>query len=261
MIEVVSRAELPSSSRPFQPIARFDNPATPDLRENLYTREFGGTSGAAPIVAGVAGLMLSANPHLGAAEVRQILMSTADQDLDPTLDLADDPNVQGLSGAFAAGRSLFFGAGKVNAARAVARARALNPDQPAEVVRTFRGEQRPELAIADRRPAGVVSEIECPIAGRLSGISVAVDITHRYRGDLRIVLSSAEGFVAELKQVDARDSARDVKQTYTPASTPDLARMVQSGIEAGGRWRLNVGDHLFRDVGQLRSWSLDLRLA
>jgi subtilisin-like proprotein convertase family protein len=170
--------------------------------------------------------------------------------------------VQGISGAFVNGRSPFFGAGKVNAARAVARARALNPDLPAPgVTNTFHGEQRPDLAIPDSRTAGVVSEIDCPIAGRLSEISLVVDITHTYRGDLRILLTSPGGFVAELKKVDRGDPANDVKETYTPATTADLARMVQAGIEAGGRWRLNVADHLSRDVGRLGSWKLDLRVA
>jgi subtilisin family serine protease len=258
----VAAINRPGFGSPFRPIARFDNPATTDLREDFYTRQFGGTSGAAPIVTGVAALMISVNPHLGATEVRQILMSTADQDLDPTLDLANDPNVQGIPGAFVNGRSLFFGAGKVNAARAVTRARALNPDLPAPgAIKTFHGEQRPDLAIPDSRTAGVVSEIDCPIAGRLSEISVAVDITHTYRGDLRILLTSPGGLVAELKKVDRGDPANDVKETYTPATTADLARMVQAGIEAGGRWRLNVADHLSRDVGRLGSWMLDLRVA
>ena len=160
----VAAVNRPGFGLAFSPIARFDNPATPDLREDFYTRQFGGTSGAAPIVTGVAALMIAVNPHLSAAEVRQILMSTADQDLDPTLDLANDPNVQGLSGAFVNGRSLFFGAGKVNAAGAVARARALNPDLPLPgTPRSFQREERPDLAIPDSRTAGVVSEIECPI--------------------------------------------------------------------------------------------------
>ncbi|MCB9555931.1 MAG: S8 family serine peptidase [Deltaproteobacteria bacterium] len=40
------------------------------------TDRFGGTSAAAPVVAGVAALMLSANPQLTAAEVRQYLIET-----------------------------------------------------------------------------------------------------------------------------------------------------------------------------------------
>ncbi len=257
----VAAVNRPGFGQPFSPIARFDNPATPNIEENLYTKSFGGTSGAAPVVTGVVALVLSANPNLSATEVRQILMSTADQNLDLTLDLANDPNLQGLSGAFVDGRSLFFGAGKVDAARAVRRARALNPDQPPPVTpTTFHGEQRPDLAIPDSEPAGVVSAIDCNVGGRLAEISVAVDISHTYRGDLRIQLTSPTGFVAELKRVDNSDAASGVNVTFTAAANADLARLVQTGIEAGGRWTLNVSDNLFRDIGRLRSWTLDLRV-
>lgn len=102
-----------------------DDVATPDFAENFYTEKFGGTSGAAPIVSGVAALMLSVNPNLTAEQVRQILIATADRELDTTLDLPDDPNLQGFDGAFINGHSIFFGAGKVDAFRAVERARAL----------------------------------------------------------------------------------------------------------------------------------------
>ena len=101
--------------KPFEPIPEAPN----------YTRTFGGTSGAAPIVAGIAALMLSVNPDLSAAQVRDILVETATRDLDAALDLATDPNLQGLSGAFTNGHSIFFGAGKVDALAAVERARAL----------------------------------------------------------------------------------------------------------------------------------------
>jgi hypothetical protein len=119
----VAAANRPGVATPFRPLQ--DDPSTPDFAENFYTVSFGGTSGAAPVVTGVVALMLSVNPTLTARQVRQILMATADQDLDPTLDLSNDPNAQGLSGAFVNGRSLFFGSGKINAARAVERARAL----------------------------------------------------------------------------------------------------------------------------------------
>lgn len=121
----VAPVNRPGHGQPFSPIDRFDNPDTPDLVENQYTREFGGTSGAAPVITGVVALVLSANPDLSADQVRNILMATADQDLDATLDLANDPNIQGLSGAFDGGRSLFFGSGKINAAKAVQRALAM----------------------------------------------------------------------------------------------------------------------------------------
>ena len=257
----VAAVNRPGFGAPFSPISRFDNPAT-NLRENLYTRGFGGTSGAAPVVAGIAALMISINPHLTAGEVKQILMATADQDLDPVLDLVDDPNVQGLTGTFADGRSLWFGSGKVNAARAVRRARALNPNLPApDSARHFRASRQPNLAIPDRQRAGIVSAIDCNVSGRLAEIAVGVEIAHSYRGDLRILLISPEGFVAELKRVDRGDSRNDVSETYSAGTSEDLARFVQAGVETGGAWRLNVSDNLFRDVGRLESWELALRTA
>ena len=47
-----------------------------DTADDAYTSKFGGTSGAAPKVAGVAALMLSVNPTLSPADVREILRGT-----------------------------------------------------------------------------------------------------------------------------------------------------------------------------------------
>jgi subtilisin family serine protease len=102
--------------QPFQPL--HDVPET-QLMESDYTDGFGGTSGAAPVVTGVVALMLSVNSKLTAAEIRQILMETASQAVDQTLDLPDDPNLQGLTGAFNQGNSLTFGAGRISAKAAV----------------------------------------------------------------------------------------------------------------------------------------------
>lgn len=48
-----------------------------ELDNTNYTKRFGGTSAACPQVAGVAALMLSANPNLTGSEVRNILRYTA----------------------------------------------------------------------------------------------------------------------------------------------------------------------------------------
>ena len=92
-----------------------------------FTGNFGGTSSATPLVAGVAALVISANLQLSANEVKQILQETADkiEDLEPD-------TVLGLQkGSYDAnGHSEWFGFGKVNAARAVQRAKELNPEEP-----------------------------------------------------------------------------------------------------------------------------------
>lgn len=78
-----------------------------------YTLSFGGTSAAAPVVSGVAGLIFSVDPGMSAAEVREILVQTADK---------VDPDGGAYDGD---GFSVKYGYGRVNAYRAVLAAQGL----------------------------------------------------------------------------------------------------------------------------------------
>ena len=69
-----------------------------------YVNNFNGTSSATPIVAGVAGLVLSVNPNLTEAQVRRLLTQTADK-------------VGQV--VYTNGRNNQMGQGRVNALRAV----------------------------------------------------------------------------------------------------------------------------------------------
>lgn len=79
-----------------------------------YTSNFGGTSSACPVVAGIVGLILSANPHLTAAEVRQLIKDTAR----PAPFATPDEN----------GHDKLYGFGIVDAQAVVARAIGEGPD-------------------------------------------------------------------------------------------------------------------------------------
>lgn len=82
------------------------NPSLGD-RKGDYTNGFGGTSSAAPGVAGVAALMITENPFLTAADIRQILAETADK-------------IDKAGGAYdTTGRSPSYGYGRINAFNAV----------------------------------------------------------------------------------------------------------------------------------------------
>ncbi len=74
----------------------------------LFNGAFGGTSAACAGVAGTAALLVSANPTLSGKELRAIIEGTADK-IDPDGGHWDE-----------AGRSPYYGAGRVNAAEAVA---------------------------------------------------------------------------------------------------------------------------------------------
>jgi hypothetical protein len=106
------------------------------LRSDVHP--FGGTSAAAPIVAGVAALVRSANPDLTSCQIASILKRTADKELDmsgyPRCDLPGDiPNAKwdvSPIAPFDSGEfrdigdpdgtwSSWFGFGNVNARRAV----------------------------------------------------------------------------------------------------------------------------------------------
>jgi subtilisin family serine protease len=76
-----------------------------------YTKSFGGTSSATPLVAGICALLLSVNPALTAKQVKEILESTTRKIGNP--DSYDDN-----------GHSIYFGFGCVNADAAVQKALA-----------------------------------------------------------------------------------------------------------------------------------------
>ncbi|HHS95959.1 MAG TPA: peptidase S8 [Phaeodactylibacter sp.] len=81
-----------------------------------YTGYFGGTSSATPLVAGIAALMLSANPSLSAKQVKEILQKTADKIVDKKPDIV----LKNKKGTYnSKGHSEWFGYGKVNAGAAV----------------------------------------------------------------------------------------------------------------------------------------------
>lgn len=120
------------------------------------------------------------------------------------------------------------------------------PPPPAEPV-TIASVGDP-IAIPDNAPAGIASTIDVPsemIAGR---VSVHVDITHPYRGDL--IVSLEHGGVTQTLANRAGSSADDL--------IADLDATVFAGALAAGPWVLRVSDRARADVGRLNGWSLTL---
>ncbi|GAA0477450.1 M4 family metallopeptidase [Streptomyces sp. NPDC046215] len=96
------------------------------------------------------------------------------------------------------------------------------------------------------------SAVTSPIVVTRSGngspsLKVDVDITHSYRGDLKIDLVAPDGKTWPLKASDAWDSAADVKTAYTVDA---------SAVSASGTWKLQVQDVYSSDTGKVNSWKL-----
>ncbi len=216
-----------------------------------FTLDFGGTSSATPLVAGVAALVLSANPDLTAAEVRQILQQTADKivDTDP------DPQFGFRQGSYAAnGHSPWFGYGKVNAFKAVQMATqrqmaAIAPSRQRQYSATV---NRP---IPDYNLQGLLSGIDIPESSAIRDIQVQVSIEHSYLGDLEVSLMAPNG-QAVLLQGRSLGQRTSLQTTYTLRTTTTLRRFL--GQPGQGRWQLRVTDHAQGDTGTLNNWLLIL---
>ncbi len=101
--------------------------------------------------------------------------------------------------------------------------------------------------IPDNDAEGISSEIEVAEACTIASLSLSVDISHSYRGDLEIRLQHPDG------------SERQI----TPPSSEAVADLIKTFVEerfngkdAQGIWVLKVIDHASYDTGTLNRWSL-----
>ena len=95
--------------------------------DGIYTGDFGGTSSACPLVAGIAALIRSVNLDLTAKQVKNILRKSTDKITDKN----PDPVLGNTKGTYnSKGHSEWFGYGKVNAHKALKMALATKKPEP-----------------------------------------------------------------------------------------------------------------------------------
>jgi subtilisin-like proprotein convertase family protein len=104
-------------------------------------------------------------------------------------------------------------------------------------------------SIPDNDPTGISSDIQVTETGTITALKVNVDISHTYRGDLRVKLVRQGG--GEIVLHDRSGSGADnISETYLVADF--------DGEDMAGTWSLVVSDHAGADVGTLNSWSLEV---
>ena len=110
----------------------------------------------------------------------------------------------------------------------------------------FTQTSEPALRIADR--STIQDAITVDRSGTATSVSVAVDISHTYRGDLVIDLIAPDG-TSQTLHSRTGGSANDIDRTYAP----DF-----DGTGIAGNWTLRVSDRAGGDVGTLNSWTLTI---
>ena len=111
----------------------------------------------------------------------------------------------------------------------------------------FTQTRSPALAITQ---ANTISDtITVPDSGTATSVSVAVDVTHTYIGDLKIDLIAPDGTTKTVHNRSGGDND-DIDQTYAP----DFG-----GESIAGTWTLRVNDnYASADDGTLNSWTLTI---
>ncbi len=205
------------------------------------TGDFGGTSSAAPLVAGTVALALQANPALGWRDVRHILLATAAQN--------DPGNTDWTTNG--AGRHVnhAYGYGRVDAGAAVTAAQQrvhnLLPETSVDS-----GTLSVNVPIPDNDPTGVTQSYLVSQNIIVESVEVVFSATHGYRGDLRVLLTSPAGTQSVLAETHIDGNIDYTAWTFRSAR--------HWGELSAGTWQLKVSDGAQLDTGTFGSWRLVL---
>ncbi|MBM3976455.1 MAG: hypothetical protein FJ299_05640 [Planctomycetes bacterium] len=218
-----------------------DRTGTAGYSSTNYANNFGGTSSACPLAAGVMALVVSQNPALTWQQAYNALTSTADK-------------IDTAGGGYVNGFSNLYGYGKVNARAAVVAAGGGGGSSGI----TINATDVPK-SIPDNNPTGVTSTLNLStFTGTVTEVDVSVSITHTYKGDLRVSLIAPDGTTVILHS-QSGGSADNINTTYDSLTAPAQPLSAFVGKVANGAWRLLVQDLAAQDVGTLTAWSLTMK--
>ena len=209
-----------------------------DLPDTSYTKTFGGTSSAAPLVSGVIALILQANTNLGWRDVQEILIRSSRK--------IDLPGGSWRTNSAGFSFSHDYGAGLIDARAAVTMAQSwtnLGAWVAAREVQT-----NLSVAIPDASTTGVTRTFFLSGSQRVERVAVEVDITHLVRRQLEIELTSPSGMTSTLIDRKPRLGADFPAWTFTSVR--------HWGESMSGTWTLRVSDVVSGFTGTLHGAKL-----
>ncbi len=113
----------------------------------------------------------------------------------------------------------------------------------------------PNLAIPDNNATGVTSTINFTTSQTITSVSVKVNVTHTYIGDLKLTLIGPTG-LQKILHNNTGGSADNVVTTYSIQTAPNQALSGYVGLNTAGNWQLKAVDSAAADTGTLVSWSI-----
>jgi subtilisin-like proprotein convertase family protein len=113
-------------------------------------------------------------------------------------------------------------------------------------------------AIPDNNTTGITSTINVAATGTIASLSVRVDITHTYQGDLEVALIGPDNTTVLLHNRTG-GTIDNLRTVYADLTAPAQALSAFNGKATNGAWKLRVRDLASADTGTLVFWELDLR--
>jgi subtilisin family serine protease len=220
-----------------------------------YANDFGGTSAAAPVVAGVNALMLETNPNLKMRDVEHILVKTAQKNDPNGTNAEGKPKwVQNKAGLLV---SYEYGFGAVDAA-AAAKA-AVNWTPVGKEVKVSSSLQNVIKAIPDGNATGVEAKAAISQNIILEKAEVILNANHSDWGDLTVKLISPDGTESILANTTP-DNPNSNNSELAPDSPQWKFTSVRHwGELSKGEWKLQVIDKNNNQFkGSWNTWQLNL---
>ena len=113
----------------------------------------------------------------------------------------------------------------------------------------------PNLAIPDNNTTGITSSISVPASMTLTSVSVYVNITHTYKGDLEVSLIGPDNTTVLLHNRTG-SSTDNIITTFNITTRSYQALTAFNGKNTLGTWKLKVRDLAAADTGKLNSWKV-----